>query len=130
MTRVALDEDIPVVSLPGPSALLAALTISGLPVDRFAFEGFLPRKKGRRKLIQDLAEEKRTIVIFESPHRIVKTLNELCQVMGSRKAVIARELTKIHEEVIRGSLEELVTIVEERKLKGEITLVIGGWSRK
>ena len=129
LTRAALDQDMPVVSLPGPSALLAALTISGLPVNRFAFEGFLPRKKGRRKLIEELAEEKRTVVIFESPHRIAKTLNELYQAMGSRKAVLARELTKIHEEVIRGSLEELFVITEERKLKGEITLVIAGCSR-
>lgn len=130
LTRAALDEDIPVVSLPGPSAVLAALTVSGLPVNRFAFEGFLPRKKGRRKLIEELADEKRTIVIFESPHRITKTLSELYQAMDSRQAVLARELTKIHEEVIRGSLDELVVITEERKLKGEITLVIAGCSKR
>ena len=128
LTRAALDEDIPVVSLPGPSAVLTALVVSGLPVNRFAFEGFLPRKKGRRKLIEELVDEKRTMVIFESPHRITKTLNELYQAMGSREAVLARELTKIHEEVIRGSLEELVVIAEERKLKGEITLVVAGCS--
>ena len=130
LTRAALDQDIPVVSLPGPSAVLVALTISGLPVDRFAFEGFLPRKKGRRKLIEELAGEKRTIIIFESPHRIVKTLSELYRAMGSRKAVLARELTKIHEEVIRGSLDELAVIAGERKLKGEITLVIAGCSKR
>jgi 16S rRNA (cytidine1402-2'-O)-methyltransferase len=115
-----------VVSLPGPSAVLAALTISGLPVNRFVFEGFLPRKKGRKKLIEDLVQEKRTIVLFESPHRIAKTLNELYQAMGDRKAVLARELTKIHEEVIRGTLEDLAVVAEEQKLKGEITLVISG----
>ena len=130
LTRAALDEDISVVSLPGPSAVLAALTISGLPVNRFVFEGFLPRKKGRRKLIEELVIEKRTVVIFESPHRIAKTLNELHQAMGNRKAALARELTKIHEEVIRGSLEELVNIAEKRKLKGEITLVIAGCSKE
>ena len=126
LVRAALDERVPIVSLPGPSAVLVALTVSGLPVNRFVFEGFLPRKKGRKKLIEELAQEKRTIVLFESPHRIVKTLNELYQVMGERKAVLARELTKIHEEVIRGTLGALATKAEEQKLKGEITLVISG----
>ena len=126
LVKAALDASVPVVSLPGPSAVLVALTVSGLPVNRFVFEGFLPRKKGRKKLIEELAQEKRTIVLFESPHRIVKTLNELYQVMGERKAVLARELTKIHEEVIRGTLGALATKTEEQKLKGEITLVISG----
>ena len=126
LVTAALDERVPVVSIPGPSAVLAALTVSGLPINRFAFEGFLPRKKGRKKLIEELAHEKRTIVLFESPHRIVKTLNELYQVMGERKAVLARELTKIHEEVLRGTLGELAIKAEEQKLKGEITLVIAG----
>jgi len=126
LVRAALDASVPVVSLPGPSAVLVALTVSGLPVNRFAFEGFLPRKKGRKKLIEELAKEKRTIVLFESSHRIAKTLNELYQVMGARKAVLARELTKIHEEVIRGTLENLAAITDEQKLKGEITLVIAG----
>jgi len=126
LVRAALAEYVSVVSLPGPSAVLAALTISGLPVNRFVFEGFLPRKKGRKKLIEDLVQEKRTIVLFESPHRIAKTLNELYQAMGDRKAVLARELTKIHEEVIRGTLEDLAVAAEEKKLKGEITLVISG----
>ena len=126
LVRAALSAYVPVVSLPGPSAVLAALTMSGLPVNRFVFEGFLPRKKGRKKLIEELVQEKRTIVIFESPHRIAKTLNELYQAMGDRKAVIARELTKIHEEVIRGTLEDLAVVAEEKKLKGEITLVISG----
>jgi len=126
LVKIALEERVPVVSLPGPSAVLVALTVSGLPINRFVFEGFLPRKKGRKKLIEELAQEKRTIVLFESPHRIVKTLNELHQVMGERKAVLARELTKIHEEVIRGTLGELAIKAEEQKLKGEITLVISG----
>ena len=126
LVRAALAEYVSVVSLPGPSAVLAALTISGLPVNRFVFEGFLPRKKGRKKLIEELVQEKRNIVLFESPHRIAKTLNELYQAMGDRKAVLARELTKIHEEVIRGTLEDLAVVAEEQKLKGEITLVISG----
>ncbi|SVB81797.1 uncharacterized protein METZ01_LOCUS234651, partial [marine metagenome] len=83
--------------------------------------------KGRKRLIEELAQEKRTIVLFESPHRIVKTLNELYEIMGKRKAVLARELTKIHEEVIRGTLGDLVVIAGDKKLKGEITLVISGF---
>jgi len=126
LVRSVLAEYVPVVSLPGPSAVLVALTVAGLPVNRFVFEGFLPRKKGRKKLIEELVQEKRTIVLFESPHRIAKTLNELYQAMGDRKAVLARELTKIHEEVIRGTLEDLAVVAEEQKLKGEITLVISG----
>ena len=129
LVRAALAEYVSVVSLPGPSAVLVALTVSGLPVNRFVFEGFLPRKKGRKKLIEELVQEKRTIVLFESPHRIAKTLNELYQAMGDRKAVLARELTKIHEEVIRGTLEDLAVVAEEQKLKGEITLVISGVPR-
>jgi len=130
LVRAALDESISVVSLPGPSAVLGALTVSGLPVNRFVFEGFLPRKKGRKTFIENLVEEKRTIVLFESPHRLAKTLNELYQVMGNRQAVLARELTKIYEEVLRGTLEELMTIADKRKLKGEITIVIAGFSKK
>ena len=126
LIRAALAKSVPVISLPGPSAVLVALTVSGLPVNRFVFEGFLPRKKGRKKLIEELAQEKRTIVIFESPHRITRTLKELYKAMGDRKAVIARELTKIYEEVIRGTIEDLAIITEKRKLKGEITLVISG----
>jgi 16S rRNA (cytidine1402-2'-O)-methyltransferase len=104
--------------------------VSGLPVNRFVFEGFLPRKKGRKTFIENLAEEKRTIVLFESPHRLAKTLTELSHAMGSRQAVLARELTKVYEEVLRGTLEELKTIAEKRKLKGEITIVIAGRSKK
>ena len=126
LVKAALHELIPVVSLPGPSSVLAALTVSGLPINRFVFEGFLPRKKGRKKLIEELTQEKRTIVIFESPHRIAKTLNELSKVMGDREAVIARELTKLYEEVIRGTLGSLAVMAEKKKLKGEITLVISG----
>ena len=109
---------------------MGALTVSGLPVDRFVFEGFLPRKKGRKRLIEELAEEKRTIVLFESPHRIEKTLIELNKTLGNRPAVLARELTKVYEEVIRGTLQDLASIAGERKLKGEITLVISGRPRK
>jgi 16S rRNA (cytidine1402-2'-O)-methyltransferase len=130
LVQLALDEDIEVQALPGPSAVLAALTVSGLPMDRFVFEGFLPLKKKRKARIKDIASEKRTLVLYESPHRIQKTLRELHEALGNRKAAIARELTKMYEEVIRGDLKELAEMAEKKKWKGEITLVIAGCSFK
>ncbi len=126
LVQLALDQEIKVQSLPGPSAVLAALTVSGLPTDRFVFEGFLPLKKKRKTRIQELVEEKRTIVLYESPHRIQKTLRELHEILGNRKAAVARELTKMYEEVIRGHLKDLSEMAEKKKWKGEITLVIAG----
>ena len=117
-------------SVPGPSAVLAALTVSGLPMDRFVFEGFLPLKKKRKARIREIAEQKHTVVLYESPHRIQKTLRELHEVMGNRKAVVARELTKMYEEVMRGDLKVLSEMAEKKKWKGEITLVIAGSSYK
>ena len=130
LVQLALEENLSVESLPGPSAVLAALTVSGLPMDRFVFEGFLPLKKKRKTRLQELAREVRTMVLYESPHRIQKTLRELSEVMGNRKTVVARELTKMHEEVIRGGLTDLAESIREKKLKGEITLVIAGCSFK
>jgi len=128
LVKSALGEEIVVNAIPGPSALLAALTVSGLPMDRFVFEGFLPRKKGRTTALENLSREKRTLVIFESPNRIQKTLKDLLRVFGNRKIAVARELTKIHEEVVRGSLENLAN--QDRKWKGELTLVIGAMNKK
>jgi 16S rRNA (cytidine1402-2'-O)-methyltransferase len=130
LTRLALDRGIEIQSLPGPSAVLAALTVSGLPMDRFVFEGFLPLKKKRKARIQEIADQKHTVVLYESPHRIQKTLRELHAALGNRKAVVARELTKMYEEVMRGGLEELAEKAGEKKWKGEITLVIAGRSYK
>lgn len=129
LVRSALEAGIRVVSTPGPSAVLAALTVSGLPMDRFVFEGFLPAKKGRKKRLEALAREERTLVLYESPHRIDKTLRELLEVFGNRRAVIAREMTKKFEEVIRGNLEELAELGKSRRWKGEITLVLAGCSK-
>ena len=95
-------------------------------MDRFVFEGFLPLKKKRKTRLKELAEEKRTVVLYEAPHRIEKTLRELHEVLGDRKAAVARELTKMHEEVIRGNLKDLAEMAGKRKWKGEITLVIAG----
>jgi 16S rRNA (cytidine1402-2'-O)-methyltransferase len=130
LVQLALDAEIKVLALPGPSAVLAALTVSGLPMDRFVFEGFLPVKKRRKTRLEELAQEKRTIVLYESPHRIHKTLRDLLSAFGNRKVALARELTKLYEEVLRGNLEDLIESLGERKLKGEITLVIAGTSHK
>ena len=124
LVQSALEEGIRVNSIPGPSALLAALTVSGLPMDKFVFEGFLPRKKGRATALENLACEKRTLVIFESPNRIQITFKDLFRVFGNRQVAIARELTKLHEEVLRGNLEDFAN--QDRNWKGEITLVIAG----
>ena len=130
LVQLALEKEVQVVSLPGPSAILTALTVSGLPMDRFRFEGFLPRKKRRKRILAELAELSETVVLFESPLRLQKTLNELREVFGNRKAAITRELTKMYEEVLRGGLEDLCRENEGRKWKGEITLVISGKSSK
>ena len=124
LVQLALEEGIRINSIPGPSALLAALTVSGLPMDKFVFEGFLPRKKGRATALEKLASEQRTLVIFESPNRIQKTFRDLFNTFGNRKVAIARELTKMHEEVLRGNLEDFAN--QDRRWKGEITLVIAG----
>ncbi len=128
LVNAAIEEGVAIFSIPGPSALLAALTVSGLPMDRFVFEGFLPRKKGRTTMLESLANERRTVVLFESPHRIQKTLQDLYKFFGDRKIAIGRELTKMYEEVVRGNLQELST--QERNWKGEITLVIAGAGKK
>lgn len=126
LVQLALEEEAEVISIPGPSAILSALTVSGLPMDRFRFEGFLPRKKRRKRTLEELAELSETLVLFESPMRIEKTLNELREVFGNRQAALTRELTKMHEEVLRGGLDDLCKASEGRKWKGEITLVISG----
>lgn len=117
---------IPVIPIPGPSALLAALAVSGLPTDRFVFEGFLPVKKGRKARLEELRGEVRTIVLYEAPHRIRRTLSDVKAAMGDRPAVLARELTKKFEEIRRGMLSELIAATEARDPRGEYVLVIAG----
>ena len=128
LIQLALDNNIKIVPVPGPTALITALAASGLPTDSFLFLGFLSRREGRRKKeLQELREEKRSIIIYESPHRILKTLENIREVLGDRQAVIARELTKKFEEISRGKISELV---KEVKAKGEITLIIKGKQKK
>lgn len=126
LVRACLDAGIEVSVLPGPSAVLAALAVSGLPVDRFCFEGFLPRKAGeRRRRIEELAEERRTMIFFEAPHRLAESMKALAEGLGDdRPAAICRELTKTYEEVRRGTLADLRDGLGE--VRGEITLVVAG----
>ena len=130
LVRLCAQEGVPVRPVPGPTAFVAALVVSGLPTDRFVFEGFLPAKKGRRKRLEELSGEVRTIVLYESPHRLAKTLRDLHEALGDRKAVVVRELTKIHEEVLRGTLAELAQTAESRKLRGEMVIVVEGRTRR
>ena len=127
LVRACIKEGIPVESLPGPTAFVPALVNSGLPCERFVFEGFLPQKKGRQKRLTELATETRTMVLYESPYRLVKTLSQMAEHFGpDRKGSVSRELTKIHEETIRGTLEELAQHYSQGTVKGEIVIVVEG----
>jgi 16S rRNA (cytidine1402-2'-O)-methyltransferase len=130
LVRAAIHNHIRIIPIPGASALLAALIVSGLPCHSFIFEGFLPIKKGRKTKIEQLASETRTIVLYESPHRISRTVKELLISWGDRPCVMGREITKKFEEFFRGNFSELLNRLEEKKIKGEIVLIIGGSNRK
>ena len=126
VVQEAIRLSIPVVSVPGPSAATAALSISGLPTDRFAFEGFLPVKKGRKTRLTALADEPRTMVFFEGPHRLIRTLNDLAQNLGDRRIAVCRELTKQFEEVRRGTISEMIASFSTGTVRGEFVLVVEG----
>src|SRR5215467_6456135 len=127
LIRLAIEKGIPVVPVPGPSAVIAALVGSGLPADAFEFHGFLPPKSGqRRTALESFRPSRHTIVVYEAPHRIRETLEDIVAVLGAgRPVVLARELTKIHEEFIRGTAKEVLQRLQDRETKGEITLLIG-----
>ncbi len=123
----AIGQSIPVIPVPGACAAVAALSVSGLPVHRFVFEGFLPPKSGKRKnFLKKISGEDSTLIFYESPYRICATIKEMIRELGNRKAMLARELTKLHEESIYGSLSEILEKLEHRKIKGEITLIVEG----
>ncbi len=126
--QAAIERDIEINVIPGPTAFVMALVLSGLPVDRFTFEGYVPKKPGARKrLFDELANERRTMVFYETPYRIEKTLTEMIGVFGEeRRAAVSRELTKLHEETIRGTLPELVGHMGKRTAKGEFVIVVAG----
>lgn len=127
LTRACVENGIEVECLPGATAFVPALVNSGLPNDRFVFEGFLPLKKGRQTKLQELAEESRTMVFYESPHKLVKTLAQFVDYFGAdRPASVSRELTKLYEETIRGSLSEVLEHFNQKAPKGEFVVVVGG----
>jgi len=125
--KLCIEAGIQVMGLPGPSAALLALVISGLSTDKFAFEGFLPSKStDRKKALEGLKGEERTIIFYESPHRLADSLKDMSAVLGNRRASLSRELTKKFEETIRGTLDELLSVANERQLKGEMVIVVQG----
>ena len=130
IVREAINKGINVEAVPGVTAFVPALITSGLPTDRFVFEGFLPVKKGRQKRLEELKTEPRTIIFYESPNRVKKTLNDLYLAFGERKVVISRELTKKFEQIIRGRLSNVTKESEKIILKGEFVLIIEGLSRE
>lgn len=127
LINLAVDQDIAVVPIPGATAAIAALSISGLPTDSFVFEGFLPsRQTARRKRLEELKAEKRTLLFYEAPHRIMNSLEDMAAVLGDRKAVVTRELTKVHEEAIRGTLSQILDRLRRGSQKGEFTVIVHG----
>jgi len=125
LIRRAVESKIPIVPIPGACAAIAALSASGLRTDKFIFLGFLPLKKGRQKIIQNLCDEKRTVIFYESPHRILKTISQLTEILGGeRPVVLARELTKLHEEFFRGTLSAAIEFLESKKIRGEFTILL------
>ncbi|MEW6409970.1 MAG: 16S rRNA (cytidine(1402)-2'-O)-methyltransferase [Nitrospirota bacterium] len=127
----AIEAGIKVIPIPGPSAVITALSISGLPTDSFVFEGFLPSKEAQKKnKLKGLADERRTIIFYESPHRIIETLKDIIEVLGDRRVAAIRELTKIHEEVMRGKVSEILDDITKRTIKGEIVIVLEGQKRE
>jgi 16S rRNA (cytidine1402-2'-O)-methyltransferase len=127
LVRTCLEKEIEVECLPGATALIPALVNSGFPTDRFTFEGFLPQKKGRQKKIKELVTEPRTMIFYESPYRLVKSLEQFAEFMGSaRKASVSRELSKFFEENRRGTLAELIEYFRSKTVKGEIVIVLEG----
>jgi 16S rRNA (cytidine1402-2'-O)-methyltransferase len=130
LVAACVAEDIAVDVVPGPSAALAALVLSGLPTDRFTFEGFLPRSGGKRQArLASIAASDHTVVVFESPYRVVRTLEDLRALGVERRVAVARELTKLHQEVVRGTVQEVIDRLAGRTLKGEVTLVVEGVPR-
>lgn len=127
LVREAVQHDIPIETLPGPTAFVPALVNSGLPCDQFTFIGFLPHKKGRQTALRSLVNEQRTFILYESPFRLVKTLEQLIEVLGEeRQACVCREISKIHEENARGTLRQLHSHFSQGEVKGEIVIVVTG----
>ena len=131
LIQMAIEQNISVIPIPGPSAVIAALSVAGLPTDSFLFKGFLPHKsKKRRDLLQQLEGVRETLILYESPHRISETLQDILEILGDREIALTRELTKVYEEVFRGKVSDVLQQIGEKTLKGEITLVVSGKTRR
>jgi 16S rRNA (cytidine1402-2'-O)-methyltransferase len=131
LVREAVKAGVEVQCLPGATAFVPALVSSGLPCDRFAFEGFLPQKKGRQTKLESLKDEERTMIFYESPYRLVKTLQQFAETYGSARQVsVCREISKVHEESVRGTLEEVIAHFKEKEPKGEIVIILAGCDEK
>jgi len=131
LIQLAIEQGISVIPIPGPSAVIAALSVAGLPTDAFLFKGFLPHKsKKRRDLLQQLEGMRETLIVYESPHRISETLQDILEILGDREIALTRELTKVYEEVLRGKVSDVLRQIGEKALKGEITLVVSGKIRR
>ena len=125
--RSAIENDIEIIPLPGPTSVIPALTASGLPTDRFFFEGYLSHKSsGRKKRLEEIKNISHTLLFFESPHRLVKSLNDIYEILGDRRACVAREMTKIHEQFVRGTISEILEQLSNMTVKGEIVIVVEG----
>ena len=127
IVKNCIEKDIKIECLPGPTALIPALVVSGLPCERFTFEGFLPVKKGRKTRLEELSNEKRTMVFYESPYKLIKTLNDFKSCFGDNRVIsVSKEISKIHETVFRGSINNVLLELEEAKIKGEYVIVVDG----
>jgi len=131
LVRRAVEHNIPVVPVPGVSAVIAALSVSGLPMDAFVFYGFLPSRAGKRKtFLQSLRDEEKTLVFYESPRRLIRSLGEMEGVFGNREVVVLREMTKVFEEIIRGTIPQVMSMLQGKEVRGEVTLVMAGRKKK
>ena len=129
LIKRAIEENIQILSIPGPSAFVAALSVSGLPTDQFTFMGFLPsRTAQRQKFLREVYLEQKTLIFYEAPHRIVDTLLDLSHIFGERKAALIKEITKFHEDVVRGSITEIIEEVQKTTIAGEYVIIVEGWS--
>jgi len=127
LVRECVNQGVEVCCLPGPTAFVPALVMSGFPTDQFCFMGFLPQKKGRQKMMKSVADDERTIVFYESPHRLIKALEQMKEIFGAERQIsVSREISKIYEETIRGTITDVLTIFEEKGVRGEFVIVVRG----
>jgi 16S rRNA (cytidine1402-2'-O)-methyltransferase len=131
LIKRAVEEKIDIIPIPGPSAFISALSVAGLPTEEFTFFGFLPSKGGQRlKRLTELKHETRTLIFYEAPHRLMKVLSDMIEILGERRAALAKELTKLHEEVLRGTIPEIIQALETRMIAGEYVIIVEGFHQE